>query len=504
MIDAIEIKRKVEATIERERNQYDRAIEEIDSNQILKCFHSNEDGDARLFSMLHKNRFIYDHGSQRWYVWHGHFWKEDLTNQAMAGINNVIECYAAEAKLRAWAAVKAEKAGKSDEAKKEVKLQEDLLKRIRTLQGAQRKRNVLFLATVGQGLTGDEWDRNPWLLGCQNGVIDLRSGEHRQGQTEDYIKTVAPTNWKGLEEPCPTWQRFLSDIFESDAELISYVQSLFGYGITGMTILHIIAILHGAGRNGKGTLLETLKYILGDLAYKAEAELLLEQKFNRQSGAPNSGVLSLRGKRLVWCSETEEGRRFNTSRVKELVGGDTLNARAPYAPRHVEFLPSHLLMLLTNNKPAASAGDYALWQRIHLIPFKISFVDKPILSHESKADPNLLAKLKTEASGILAWLVLGCLKWQSQGLIPPKMVQTATKEYQADEDIIGHFIEDVCIVSDRVQVQAGELYKAYREWCDDNGHNQLSGTRFGKEIKRRFDCYKTNYVFYKGIGLKLN
>ncbi len=106
-----------------------------------------------------------------------------------------------------------------------------------------------------------------------------------------------------------------------------------GYGLTGKAERHILPILWGAGRNGKGTLLETVKHVLGDYAYKAESELLLEQRQARNSGSPNSGILALRGKRIVWCSETDDGRRLNASKIKELVGGDTLNARAVYPIR---------------------------------------------------------------------------------------------------------------------------------------------------------------------------
>lgn len=469
---------------------------------VLKSLDANEDGDARLFCEIHNGKFIYDHAAGVWYSWAGHFWREDLTNEVMAAIDQVIDVYGDEATRQALAMTAAEKTGRTEESKAARLLQDKLLKRIRALQGAQRKKNILFLATVGRGLKGDEWDREPYLIGLSNGIIDLRTGEHRPGHPDDYIKTVAPTEWKGIDESCPTWERFLSEVFDDDAELIAYIQRLLGYGLIGEAILHIIIILWGAGRNGKGTLLETLKAILGDYTYKAESELLLEQRQAKSSGSPNSGILALRGKRFVYCSETDEGRRLNTSRVKELVGGDTLNARAVYGRRHVEFKPSHLLFLMTNSKPSAPASDYALWQRINLIPFNMSFVDEPKAKNERIADHDLPKKLKAEASGILAWLVRGCLAFQAEGLNPPAAVRNATDEYRHDEDIIGHFINDSCLQGLNVEVKGGELYAAYKEWAEENGHRAISGTRFGREMKQRFDSYSSNYVYYIGIGLK--
>ncbi len=205
----------------------------------------------------------------------------------------------------------------------------------------------------------------------------------------------------------------------------------------------------------------------------------------------------------MWASETSEGRRLNTSKLKELVGGDTLNARGTYAKRHVEFEPSHTLFLLTNSKPHAPANDYALWQRIHLVPFTLSFVDQPKKQNERKADKNLLEKLKNEASGILPWLVRGSLLYQKEGLNPPELVQAATEEYRKDEDMIGHFLDDYCITSPHAQVRASEIYSAYKSWCDEVGHKAMSGTRFGKDMKDRFDCDDSGrHRYYLGIGLK--
>jgi putative DNA primase/helicase len=281
------------------------------------------------------------------------------------------------------------------------------------------------------------------------------------------------------------------------------MQRLLGYGITGLAIHHLFIILFGAGRNGKGTLLETIRAVLGDYAFKTESELLLEQKSARMAGSPNSGVLSLRGRRIVWASETSDGRRLNAGRLKELVGGDTLNARPIFGKHHVQFEPSHLLLLLTNNKPSAPASDYALWQRVNLIPFEKAFVSEPKAPNEYKADPYLCEKLKDEASGILAWLVKGCLAWQREDLNPPDIVKAATNEYRSDEDTIGHFIEERCSLNADYQVRAGELYKAWKAWAEASGVTYLSGKRFGMEIKkRRFDSYKDKHgTYYIGISL---
>ncbi len=479
-------------------------IEDIQSETILKALNQNADGDASLFIELYRDRLLYDCADGRWYKWSGHYWCEDLTGEALQAVSAVVEVYESEGKRQSWLRAKAAK--EKDEAEATYRKNEDaLIKRMKQLQSLNRKEEVLVLARSGSdtlACTGNEWDKDPWLLAVVNGVIDLKTGTLSPGNPADYIKTASPTAWQGINEPCPVWDQFIADIFGKDVELIAFVHRLFGYGITGLSVLHILIILYGIGRNGKGTMLETLWFVLGDYAMKMESELLLEQKYVRQAGSPNSAVLSLKGRRIVWASETSEGRKLNSGKVKELVGGDTLNARAVFGKHHVQFEPSHLLLLLTNSKPTAPASDYALWKRIYLIPFTRSFVDDPKAQNESTADPYLSDKLKQEASGILAWLVRGCLAWQQEGLNPPAIVRAATEDYREDEDIIGKFVHERLVRDDHCTARAGRLYQAYKKWTEDNGLHAVSGKRFGAEMKQRFESVKDNEgVSYVGIDL---
>jgi len=128
-----------------------------------------------------------------------------------------------------------------------------------------------------------------------------------------------------------------------------------------------------------------------------------------------------------------------------------------------------------------------LWSRIHLIPFALKFTNEPRQDNERKRDPYLAERLQVKASGILAWLVRGCLAWQKEGLQPPDKVKAATEGYRKSEDLIGQFLEERCLLSAAASVKAGELYKAYKEWCEEMGHMAISGTEFGKSMRERFE-----------------
>ncbi len=362
---------------------------------------------------LHRGSFCHDSAANLWYRYGPHHWRNDVLNDAMRGIDGVIEVYLQEAARLAWAQENALRSGRIEEAKAIGDERTTFLARVNKLQTITRKEHVLELARTGTdslAISGEEWDRDPWLLGVQNGVIDLQTGELRPGRQQDFIKTVSPVNYDGLDTPAPKWRQFISDIFENNQHLADYIQRLLGYGITGLTNYHVWPIFYGPqGRNGKGTMIETVKLVLGGLAHKTRSEVLLQSRYAPTRGSADADTLAFRGKRIIWASETNEGRSVNTSLIKELTGADTLNARPPYGKRPVEFTPTHLLILLTNNRPKAPAGDDALWDRTHLIPFNVRFVDDPHAPNERPADHDLPEKLKAELSGILAWMV----RWMS-------------------------------------------------------------------------------------------
>jgi putative DNA primase/helicase len=478
---------------------------EIQSKEILDALGRNEDGDASLFIRLYRDRFRYDHTERTWSVFNGNAFDRDTVNEVTSSVDGVVGLYQKEADRQNWNIQKLEREQKTDEADTHKKLLSELYKRIRNLQSVYRKANILTLAAAGRdslGIAGDEWDKHEMTLACKNGVISLRDGTFRPGRPEDLIRTYAPVEWKGLDCPAPMWETFLSQVFDRQQEVIDYLQRHLGYSLTGKANEHHYPINYGDGRNGKGTLFEALANVLGDLAGPVESEMLLAHKFTKQSGGPTSDIMYLRGKLLVWSSETEEGRHLSTSRLKLLTGGDSLTGRVPHAKWQVTFKPTHTLFLLTNHKPHAPANDFALWSRIVLIPFTQVFIDEPVKENEHKADSGLLDKLKGEAPGILAWLVRGCLEYQKVGLKPPETIKKATASYRNEEDLISQFIEHRCETASHYKVKAGELYNAYKSWCETYGHEALNGTRFGKEIKSRFDCVKLRHVEY--IGLRLN
>jgi len=358
---AEEIRAAVNAVADEERRKFapetaepdhEPEAEPIPSADILRALHRNEDGDADLFIRLYRNRLVFDHAAGQWFTWAGHHWEPDTTEEALAGVADIADLYVTEMKRQGWARAGAEKAGQTTAADSAKETEKTLARRIRDLRTIKRKQAVLHLARAGAdtlGITGDEWDSDPRSLPVLNGVLDLRTGDFRNGDPSDYFKTFSPIPWEGMKAPRPTWEAFLQSTFGGDAELVKFMGRLLGYAVTGQTTEAVSPILWGAGRNGKTVLLQAVSDVLGpDLAGPIESEMLLESRFTRQSGGPSSDLIHLRGRRLAWLSETNENRRINSGKVKLLSGGDLITGRAPFGKRQITFRPTHKIFLLTN------------------------------------------------------------------------------------------------------------------------------------------------------------
>jgi putative DNA primase/helicase len=317
----------------------------------------------------------------------------------------------------------------------------------------------------------EELDRDPWLVNCQNGTLDLRTGRLKAHDPADRITKAVPVDYDP-DASCPRFKRFLEEALV-DGALIKFVKRYAGYTLTGITRERLLAILYGFGKNGKTTLVELLHEALGDYARNTDVETLLIKKYQ---GVGND-VAALKGARFVSAAEVEKGRRLAESKVKQLTGRDTVTARFLFG-ENFDFKPEFKLWLSTNNKPVIQGTDDAIWDRIRLIPFKQRFEGR-------KADPKLPDKLRDELAGVFAWMVEGCLEWQEHGLEEPETVTEATKQYREEMDTLAAFLDETCVVGAGHRVLAESLYQRYAMWCDKSGEHKDPKKAFVARLEER-------------------
>lgn len=478
----------------------------IGSSFVLQCLRANELGDGILFAALHRGQFIYHKQAGEWMEWQGHYWQRDVMGRSLEACENVALKYLEAADTIDSKIGEAAGAGNTDEQKRLQELKKNLYRRVDRLRSARGRQNTLAFAHTcpeGLGIQGDEMDMNPYLLACNNGVIDLRTGQVREGRREDYISMACPVDWEDINTPCEAWEKALFEIFDGHTDMVNFFQRAIGAAAIGKNSENAFFVMSGIGRNGKSLLVETISWILGDLAAPIPSDMLVDQGKSRNSSGPTPDIMSLRGLRLAFAAETDEGCKISPSRVKWLTGDDTLVGRNPHDKYNSTFPATHSLFLLTNHRPHAPADDFAFWERLYLVPFELSFINRePQGKQERRQDRTLKSKFHEEASGILAWIVRGCLQYQQQGLAPPPKVKEAVAEYRRDEDLLADWIEENCVLGEDYITAATTLYGDFKEWYQENvGKFVPSQRAFGRMLAKKFDKVKKGTMSYRGIAL---
>ena len=339
----------------------------------------------------------------------------------------------------------------------------------------------------------DKLDTYPWLLNCQNGTLNLRTGELYAQRREDLITKLIPVEYDPNAK-CPIFLGFLDKIMAGNTDLISYLKKIIGYSLSGSIIEQCIFIFFGTGKNGKTTLLEVIRKVLGDYARNAEFDTFI-YKLN---SAIRNDLARLSGARFVTASEPERNVILSESLVKQITGGEPITVRLLHK-EYFEFFPTFKVFFAVNKKPNIIGADTGIWRRIRLIPFNVTIP-------ENQRDLTLLEKLQNELPGILSWAVEGCMEWQVNGLQEPKEVLEETDCYKDTMDDFADYIADQCIVGQTEYVGTKEFFQNYTNWSNSKRLKLLGKKEFNEKIRERGYIQvrdtKTHGWKWSGIGLK--
>ena len=416
------------------------SFQELASNAELLT----EDSTALAFTGCYRDRLLFDHDISKWFVWTGSRWQCERTCLAFS-----------------WARDLARELAKS------------VPEKVRLIASkAAFAGNVERFARADRAfaVTSDIWDSDGYLLGTPAGTVDLRTGELREARPDDFITkatTVAPAE----TADCPRWMQFLHEATHGDQGLIEFLQQFSGYALTGDIKEHALLFVYGDGGNGKGVFLNTIASVMGDYAVAAAMETFVSSSTDKHP----TDLAMLRGARFVYASETEEGRDWAESRIKQMTGGDRIRARF-MRQDFFEYLPQFKLLLIGNHQPNLRNIDDAAKRRFNIVPF----THKP-----PTPDPDLMTKLGVEWPGILRWLIDGCLAWQRAGLVRPPVVIEATQEYFEAQDTIRNWIEERCETGKGLADTSTNLFRSWSTWAIANGEPPRSAKWFAQALRRQ-------------------
>jgi putative DNA primase/helicase len=419
--------------------------------------YTDADNSERL-AHLHRDRIRYVAAWRQWFVWNGIKWESDpdavLVTEHAKDVSKRLfyelsqtEITDSNEKIRAAAAAWAR-------------------------QSANRSR-LDAMVKLAKGIPGiltdhQNFDSDHWAMGVGNGWINLRDGTFHKADPTKLMTLHSDVKWNP-EATAPTWERALTQ-WLPNLEVRNYFQRIVGEASVGAVREHLLILIHGDGGNGKGTAIGALAKTFGPYFVIPDKSLLVTMQGDRHP----TEKAALWRKRLAVAAETDHGARLAEAQVKELTGGDQLQARRMYE-NPWKFWPTHSLWLQTNELPEVEDMGHGVWRRVRVMDWPAHFLAQD-------ADPELSEKLEHELEGILSWIVRGAVAWSTHGLAEPDAVVKATKAYKSSQDLTEQFFEHEGIITGKgLFARAADVNRRWGDWTEQT----LGKRRSGQEIKRR-------------------
>ena len=417
----------------------------------------------------------YDHLMKRWHHWNGVRWAPDQTQDIL----DTVARKAAERLL--------------DRTRPLPSAYEKALPRLFNVASIERALSAL--ASMPEYKTsGEEWDQVPFLLGCENGLLDLRTNAlvEKPGPDSMVTRTTGhkfhPVSGpEDFARVAPRFMTFMHEITSQDPTLVEFLLSWYGSSMFGFSPEQRFLLLTGIGRNGKGALKHAIMKAMGDeYSAQPDANIYMRTKFGaaRSDGA-RADLMDLRGRRITFFSEPE-GNRFAEETLKAHTGGDVITARTLYSARMTSWSPTHSITFLVNNAPEVEDLGPSMGSRVMVADFRERY-DGP------NEDKRLYGTLEKEAAGILSILAWYAERWYDSwsasegGLFLPERVVQQSRKFMEKGDVVAQFLHDRVVAEDGERAPSGRLYEAFIDWFNKNNADgePISQVRFSQALERK-------------------
>ncbi len=425
----------------------------------------DDKGMGRLFADLFGEEFRWNTTAREWFRYNGKSWKMDAdgmyTLQKAKSLSDALLEYA----------IRIE----------DERIRQDFIKFASRYGQLKYRKTMIEDARSENSFSRAELDTNPDLFNCQNGTYNLRTGEFYSHKPEDMLSKISNVVYDP-QASSELFEDFVRDIMLDNIEKVSYLQKILGYALTADTSMECCWFLYGATtRNGKGTLMESIAYMLGGTGGYAMTmnPETLAKKQNKDSRQASGDIARLDGCRFLNCSEPPKNMLLDESLLKTLIGRDTITARYLHE-REFEFVPQFKLFINTNHLPSVSDLSLFSSDRVNVIEF---------LKHygEEERDTTLKDRLRAPecVSGMFNWCLEGLHRFRNEGAAPPSTVRAATAAYKGSSDKMGQFVAE-CLQSECEQrVRAKDAYAQFKEWCSQSGRCADSKGNFFTEMRTR-------------------
>lgn len=312
-------------------------------------------------------------------------------------------------------------------------------------------------------------DEKDHLLCCANGVVDFSvestdpKDYFRRGKPDDY--TSRSTNNPFLHDldlpEVAEIEQFIAELIP-DEDVREFMWDHMASILIGKNKNQTFIIYTGQGNNGKSKLVEFLGKVLGD--YKATVPITLITNKRAGIGAATPEVMQLRGVRYAVMQEPSKGDVINEGIMKELTGGDPLQARALFK-EPVTFTPQFTLVVCTNSMMDVTTSDEGTWRRIRVVDFKSLFKESPDPEdrYQFKLDKSIDRKFDRWKGPMLNMLIRRAI--QTKGIVKDiDSVMKSSMRYRASKDSLFEYNTERLVHKPGKVLKESDMYQDFTEW----------------------------------------
>ena len=290
-------------------------------------------------------------------------------------------------------------------------------------------------------------DENPQLICFKNGVYDFEQAIFRDGIPEDYISKSTNINYFEIDENNEEQQKIIGEINDFMAKLFpnerlrEYMWQHLASCLLGTNQNQTFNIYTGVGSNGKSVFVKLFSMVLGD--YKGTVPISLITQKRLSIGGTSSEVAQLKGLRYAVMNEPSKGDAINEGIMKEITGGDPIQARELFKTS-ITFIPMFKLACCTNTLFDIKSNDEGTWRRIRVVDFESKFIDNPSENpndKEFKKDKTLEGKFASWAP-IFASMLIKKVDQTKGKVVDCDEVLVASKKYRENQDYLAKFVAD--------------------------------------------------------------
>lgn len=455
-------------------------INPIDPPSVMRRYTLDDIGAARLFADTFRGLLLYLPEYRDWFIYDGGRWVQDKGGLRAHGLAKELADYV-------WSIIPppppppAPREARDALAPKPEDPWIAHRKHYGRYRSFQARKTLLQDAMPELRGSAAEFDRAPYLFNCQNGTLDLRTGELRPHDPADRISKQAAVNYEPAARS-PRFVRFIDEITEGNAGRASMLQKALGYAMKGEANEECYFTAIGEKtRNGKGTLFDTMLRLFG--SYGAQMDFATVSRGNsvKDGSRATPDLARLAGVRFVLSNEPEKGVYLNEALMKQITGNDDITSRPLYGDI-LQFKPVFKLFITANSKPNVSDDSLFSSGRVKLLPFTRHF-------SEAEQDRTLKAQLREPSamSGILNWLLEGYRLYCAEGLRDTEEMRELVGEYRWENDLVGQYLAERVTLTpgtagNRMPVK--RLLSDYRYWCEPIGAKPMGLKTFKAELER--------------------